>query len=66
MEETMNCPTCKAPIPDAAIASEIGRRSSARRKNRRGGRVPSCLCGTCLKCKWRLKTARYRAKKKQV
>jgi len=58
----MNCPTCHAPIPDAAIQSEIGRRQNARRKTHVG---PPKVLRPCPHCRARFGARELRAHKPQ-
>jgi hypothetical protein len=53
-----SCPRCHSPLTPAEIATLY----ASLRHTRRGGRAPSCLCGTCLTCRRRTAKARQRAK----
>jgi hypothetical protein len=53
-----------ATIPDEVLASERGRRNSARRQTNAGGRNggrPVCACGTCRACQKRAATQKRAA-----
>jgi hypothetical protein len=51
-------------IPDELLKREWARRNSLRRRVRRGGRAPSCLCGECETCRRREKMRRYRERRR--
>ena len=49
-----------ASVPQDVLISELMRRNSAKRQHFRGGKEPSCLCGTCRTCKGRINKAAAR------